>query len=218
VCVALAGCSAFSMSKPEELEGPPTVDSLPASALSERGDSYDERQLISDLNKKKDWDGLLRFAQAMQRQNPAGSDWGVIAGYALFRKSEYSKAIAVLGPVVQQNPEDIGAWNLLGETQRRAGQPGQAVRTLERASAVGRTSFVTFFFLGEAYRDSQRLDRAVAAYRETTRLAPEFAQGWFELGAATARMGDRDEAKVALGNLQKLDPALAAELSKRLTR
>src|SRR5215831_15332301 len=66
LCVALAGCQAFSMKKPEELEGPPTVDSLPASALSERGDSYDERQLISDLNKKRDWDGLLRYAQTRQ--------------------------------------------------------------------------------------------------------------------------------------------------------
>ena len=206
------------MSKPEELEGPPTVDSLPGSALSERGDSYDDRKLVSELNKKRDWDGLLRFAQGMQRQAPANNDWGVIAGYALFRKAEYPKAIAVLGPIVQNNPEDIGAWNLLGEAQRRAGQPGQATRTLERASAVGRTSFVTFFFLGEAYRDAQRLDRAIPAYREATRLAPEFAQGWFELGAASARMGQRDEAKAALGNLQKLDPALAAELNKRLTR
>jgi len=204
------------MSKPEELEGPPTVDSLPASALSERGDSYDERQLISELNKKRDWDGLLRYAQTRQRQDPAGSDWGVIAGYALFRKGEYPKATAVLIPIVQRNPEDIGAWNLLGESQRKAGQPGQATRTLERASAVGRTSFVTFFFLGEAYRDAQRLDRAVPAYREATRLAPEFAQAWFELGSASIRMGDRNQAKEAVDVLQKLDPALAEDLKKRL--
>jgi len=204
------------MKKPEELEGPPTVDSLPASALSQRGDTYDERRLISDLNKKRDWDGLLRLAQGMQRQNPASSDWGVIAAYALFRKGEYPKATAVLGPVVQSNPEDIGAWNLLGESQRRAGQPGQAARTLERASIVGRTSFVTFFFLGEAYRDGQQLDRAVAAYRESTRLAPEFAQGWFELGSASVRMGDRTQAKEAVEVLQKLDPALAEDLKKRL--
>jgi predicted Zn-dependent protease len=206
------------MSKPEELEGPPTVDSLPASALSERGDSYDERKLITELNKKKDWAGLLRFAQGKQRQDPAGSDWGVIGGYALFRQGDYQKAISVLTPIVQSNPEDIGAWNLLGEAQRRVGQPGQAVRTLERASAVGRTSFVTFFFLGEAYRDSQRLDRAVPAYREATRLAPEFAQGWFELGSASARMGDRSQATGALDTLQKLDPALAATLKERITR
>src|SRR5262249_48524767 len=135
LCIALAGCQAFSMSKPEELEGPPTADSLPASALSERGDSYDERKLISELNKKKDWAGLLRFAQGKQRQDPAGSDWGVIGAYALFRQSDYQKAVALLTPVVRSNPEDIGAWNLLGEAQRRAGQPGQATRTLERASA-----------------------------------------------------------------------------------
>ena len=218
MCGALAGCAALSMSKPEELEGPPTVDSLPASALSERGDSFDERQLISELNKKRDWDGLLRFAQAKQRQDPAGSDWGVIAGYVLFRKAEYLKAIALLGPIVQLNPEDIGAWDLLGESQRKAGQPGQAARTLEHASVVGRTSFVTFFFLGEAYRDAQRLDRAVPAYYECTRLAPAFAQGWFELGSASARMGDQSQAKVALDNLEKLDPTLAAELKRRLAR
>lgn len=203
------------MSKPEELEGPPTADSLPASALSERGDSYDERKLLSELNKKKDWDGLLRYAQARQRQDPAGSDWAVVAGYALFRKNDYPRAIALLGPVVQSNPEDIGAWNLLGESQRKAGQPGQAVRTLERASSVGRTSFVTFFFLGEAYRDSRRLDRAIPAYRETTRLAPEFAQGWFELGAACIRSGDREDVAAALGHLQKLNPDLAGELKRR---
>jgi tetratricopeptide (TPR) repeat protein len=218
VCGALAGCAAFSMSKPEELEGPPTVDSLPASALSERGDSYDERQFISELNKKRDWDGLLRFAQAKQRQDPAGSDWGVIAAYVFFRKGEYPKTVAALTPLVQRNPEDIGAWNLLGESQRRVGQPGQAARTLERAASIGRTSFVTFFFLGEAYRDAQRLDRAILAYQESTRLAPEFAQGWFELGSASARMGDQSQAKTALDTLQKLDPDLAAELKKRLAR
>jgi len=174
--------------------------------------------LISQLNKKKDWDGLLRYAQARQRQDPGGSDGTVVAAYAVFRKGEYSKAISLLGPVVQRNPEDIGAWNLLGESQRKAGQPGQAVRTLERASIVGRTSFVTFFFLGEAYRDNQRLDRAIPAYRDATRLAPEFAQAWFELGAASARMGDQGEAKTALDTLQKLDPGLAAELRKRVAR
>jgi tetratricopeptide (TPR) repeat protein len=202
------------MSRPEESEGPPTADSLPASALSERGD-YDERKLISDLNRKKDWDGLLRYAEVRQRQDPAGSDWGVVASYALFRQGAYPKAIVLLSPLVQRNPEDIGAWNLLGEAQRRAGQPGQATRTLERASAVGRTSFVTFFFLGEAYRDAQRLDRAIPAYRESTRLAPEFAQAWFELGAVSARIGNQEDVATALQVLQKLDPALAAELKKR---
>jgi tetratricopeptide (TPR) repeat protein len=207
----IAGCSSFSM------KGPPTppVDDPLAWAIYERGTTYEEREQISELNRKKDWDGLLRFALALIREDPGGSDGGVLAGYAFLRSRDYSRAVASLSQVVKQNPEDVGAWNLLGEAQRRAGQPGQAARTLEQASVVGRTSYVTFFFLGEAYRDAQRLYQAIPAYREAVRLEPEFAQGWVELGAASAKMGNREDFARALAVLSKLDKARAEELKKR---
>jgi len=195
---------------------PLPADPLLASALVGRGDSLDERERIAELDQKRDWDGLLRYAEERQRRDPEGSDWGVVAAYAWGRNGDYSKAISALSRVIQRNPEDVGAWNLLGESQRRAGQPGQAVRTLERASAIGRTSFVTFFFLGEAYRDANRLDRAMSAYREAARLEPEFARAWFELGAAYIRLGERDEVPLVLERLKKLDPVLGEELRKRL--
>jgi len=199
------------------MEPPPLpADPLLAVALVGRGDSLDERERIAALNQKRDWEGLLRYAEERQRRDPEGSDWGVVVAYAWMRRGDYPKATAALSRVIQRNPEDIGAWNLLGESQRQAGQPGQAVRTLERASAIGRTSFATFFLLGEAYRDSNRLDRAVAAYREAARLEPDFARAWFELGVAQIRLGKRDEVPEALERLEKLDPTLAVELKKRL--
>ena len=199
------------------MKGPPTppVDDPLAWALYARGSTYEEREQISNLNAKKDWDGLLRFALALTRRDPGGSDGGVLAGYAWMRLRDYPKAVASLSQVVQQNPEDVSAWNLLGESQRQSGQPGQAVRTLERASIVGRTSYVTFFFLGEAYRDARRLDQAVSAYREAVRLEPGFARGWFELGVASVRMGNQEDLAAALESLQKLDKALAEELRKQ---
>jgi len=195
---------------------PLPADPLLASALVGRGDSLDERERIAELDQKRDWDGLLRYAEERQRRDPEGSDWGVVAAYAWGRTGDYSKAISALSRVIQRNPEDVGAWNLLGESQRMAGQPGQAARTLELASAIGRTSFVTFFFLGEAYRDANRLDRAMSAYREAARLEPEFARAWFELGAAYIRLGERDEVPLVLERLKKLDPVLGEELRKRL--
>jgi tetratricopeptide (TPR) repeat protein len=195
---------------------PLPADPLLASALVGRGDSLDERERIAELDQKRDWDGLLRYAEERQRRDPEGSDWGVVAAYAWVRHGDYPKATSALARVIQRNPEDIGAWNLLGESQRRAGQPGQAIRTLERASAIGRTSFVTFFLLGEAYRDANRLDRAMSAYREAARLEPEFARAWFELGAAYVRLGERDEVPVVLERLKKLDPMLAEELKNRV--
>jgi tetratricopeptide (TPR) repeat protein len=192
------------------------MDPLWASAIVGRGDTYEERQIIAELAKKQDWSAMVQFAEAQQKSDPEGSDWGVIAGYAWLRRGEYPKAGAALARVIQRNPEDVGAWNLLGESQRRSGQPGQAIRTLERASAVGRTSYATYFFLGEAYRDSRRLDRAIIAYREAARLEPRFSQAWFELGSAFVRTGQREEASVVLERLEKLDPALGKELTKQL--
>jgi tetratricopeptide (TPR) repeat protein len=195
---------------------PLPTDPLSASAIPGRGDTYEEREIIAELSKKQDWSAMVQFAEAQQKRDPGGSDWDVLAGYGWLRRGEYPKAVAAFARVVQRNPEDIGAWNLLGEAQRRSGQPGQATRTLERASAVGRTSFATYFFLGEAYRDSRRLDRAIPAYREAARLEPGFAQAWFELGSAYVRIGQREEAGQILVPLEKLDPTLGKELKKQL--
>ncbi len=174
-----------------------------------------DRERIADLNRKRDWAGLVRYAEERQRSDPANSDWGVIAGYAWLRRGDYAQAILMLSPVTQRNPEDIGAWNLLGESQRLAKQPGRAAQTLERASTVGRSSHITFFLLGEAYRDAGRLDQAMKGYREAVRLEPEFARGWFELGAVSIRIGELEEAKAALDQLEKLDPKLAEALRGR---
>jgi tetratricopeptide (TPR) repeat protein len=195
---------------------PLPTDPLSASAIPGRGDTYEERQIIAELSKKQDWSAMVQFAEAQQKRDPGSSDWDVLAGYGWLRRGEYPKAVAAFARVVQRNPEDIGAWNLLGEAQRRSGQPGQAIRTLERASAVGRTSFATYFFLGEAYRDSRRLDRAIPAYREAARLEPGFAQALFELGSAYARIGQREEAGIVLERLEKVDPVLSKELKKQL--
>ena len=194
---------------------PLPADPLQA-ALSGRGNTYDEKEVIATLNQDRDWAGLLRFAEQQQRRDPESSDWGVVVGYARLRQRDYRTAAEVLSRVVQRNPEDIGAWNLFGESLRLAGQPGKAAQTLERASIVGRTSYATFFLLGQAYRDANRLDRAAAAYRESARLAPEFGRAWFELGSADARMGETKEAEEALEVLRKVDPTMAEQLAGQI--
>jgi Flp pilus assembly protein TadD len=181
-----------------------------------RGDSYEERAIIAELNQKREWAQLQRLAVERQRHDPDGSDWAVVDGYARLRQKDYSGATTVLSRIVQSHPEDTGAWDLLGESQRQVGQPGRAAQTLERASTVGRTSYLTFFLLGRAYRDSNRLRRAIDAYGEAVRLAPEFAPAWFELGAAQARIGESREAVQSAAVLRKLDPVLAERLDKEI--
>src|SRR5260370_17692989 len=98
-----------------------------APALVGRGDSLDERERIAELNQKRDWDGLLRYAEERQRRDPEGSDWGVIAAYAWVRRGDYPKAASALSRVIQRNPEDIGAANLLWELHALALHPRHTV-------------------------------------------------------------------------------------------
>jgi tetratricopeptide (TPR) repeat protein len=212
-CVSLSGCGGPAATL--EYENP-SVDPLPASTLAGRGHSFEQRQRVAELNRNRDWPGLVQFSEEQQRGDPEGSDWGVIAGYAWLKSRDYPKATAMLSRVTQRNPEDVGAWNLLGETQRLSGQPGRAAQTLEYASTVGRSSFITYFLLGEAYRDASRFDRAVAAYKEAIRLEPGFVRGWFELGTAQLRIGERKEAEATYDQLQKLEPRLGEELRARI--
>jgi len=213
VCVSVSGCGGLAAAPEYE---DPLVDPLPASTLVGRGNTIEQKQQIAELNRKQDWAGLLRFAERQQQGSREGSDWEVIAGYAWLRQGDYPKAAATLSRVTRRNPEDVGAWNLLGESQRRSGQPGRAAQTLEYASTIGRSSFVTFFLLGEAYRDAGRPDRAVIAYRQSVSLEPAFGRAWLELGLAQVRIGERRDAAITLEQLQKLDPALAERLKERI--
>jgi cytochrome c-type biogenesis protein CcmH/NrfG len=161
----------------------------------------------------QDWSGLTRFAEGRIRLEPTNYDWMVVAGYARLRGGDNAKATEAFLLVTQRSPEDIDAWNLLGEAQRLSVQPARAVQTLERAATIDRTSFVTYFLLGEAYRDAGRLERATAAYRESLRREPQFAPAWFGLGTVYVRTGSREELQAVKEQLQKLDPGLAEQLA-----
>jgi tetratricopeptide (TPR) repeat protein len=188
---------------------------LLATALSSRGENDATRRQIAELEKKQDWPALLKFAQQRMQLEPGQSDWGVVAGYALLRMEEYSQAAQSFTRATEASPEDIDAWNLLGETQRLMAQPDRAIRTLERATTIDRTSHVTRFLLGETYRESGMPTQAIGAYRESIRLEPQYSPAWFGLGSLYGSLGAQAEFDTVLQQLQKLSPALAAELQKK---
>lgn len=135
-------------------------------------------------------------------------------GFAQVRLGESEHAIEAFFRAVERAPEDLDAWNMLGESLRLAGRTDRAIATLERAASIDSSSPVTRFLLGEANRDAGRLDRAVTAYRDAVRLEPEFAPGWFGLGAVLIRKGQKDELPEIIARLQRLDQALGKELAR----
>lgn len=171
-------------------------------------------QRVYDLEKEKDWKGLVEYAREQAGRNPDSPDWDIIAGYGWLQLRNYAQSVAALTRATRRSPEDVDGWNLLGEAFRLSGDPQAAVRTLEHAITVGRASGPAYYLLGEAYRDYGRPDRAIRSYRESLRIDPEFAATWFGLGLAYRQTGQREELVETLDRLRALNPDLARELEK----
>ena len=209
----LAACAGLQEPDPA-LSQTPLLETSLARRATFAGADRSPGQQVFDLEKKKDWKGLVEYARAQQRDAPDSADWDLIAGYGLLQQRNYTQAVPAFSRATRRNPEDVDAWNLLGESFRLSGDPQAAVRTLEHAATVSRTSGVTYYLLGEAYRDLGRPDRAVRAYGESVRIDGSFAPTWFGLGLAYLQTGQRQDFAEALERLRALSPELGKQLEK----
>jgi len=172
------------------------------------------RKRVAELEARKDWDGLAKFAAENLAKDRNSAEWWTVAGYAHSRAGRHPLAVESYSEVVRLAPDEMLGWNLLAQSYRDAKQPARAVQTLNNALRVRSGSAETWFLLGESYSDLDRDLPAASAYREAVRLNGGFAQAWFGLGRAYARLGRGAEFDQALKSLAKLDPPLAKELSE----
>ena len=137
----------------------------------------------------------------------------LLHGYARMQEGSLAEAVAALSRASILNPEEIDAWNLLGEAQRILGRPEQAVRTLQHAISIDPSSPIVHFLLGEAYRDLGNFVLALAAYAEAVRLEPTQAPAWYGMGMVLIRTGRKEELAKVMQTLHTLDGNLAKRLA-----
>jgi tetratricopeptide (TPR) repeat protein len=172
------------------------------------------RRRIAELEARKDWDGLSKFAEANLAKDPHSANWWLVAGYAHAQAGRKPRAIDCYGEMVRLAPDDLLGWVLLSETYRDAKQPLRVVQTLNNAHLATGGSAETWFMLGETYAGLNRDLPAASAYQESVRMNPEFARAWYGLGRAYSRLNRRADFERALEALQRLSPPLAKELAE----
>jgi len=90
---------------------------------------------------------------------------------------------------------------------------------LKHALELDGTNFSAAYNLGAAYARKQMAPEALAAFRETTRIAPEYAPGHRALGELLLYQGQADESLAELRHAAALDPndaGIHAALAKAL--
>ena len=171
------------------------------------------RRRIAELEARKDWDGLAKFAEENLAKDQYSTSWWLVAGYAYSQAGRKARAIECYGEMVRLAPDDPLGWVLLAEAYRDTKQPLRVVQTLNNAHLASKGTAETWFMLGETYSELYRDLPAAAAYHEAIKINREFAPAWFGLGRASARLNRRAEYEQALEALQRLSPPLAKELA-----
>jgi tetratricopeptide (TPR) repeat protein len=167
---------------------------------------------LAEFEAKRDWDGMIAFAQKNLQVDSTSPDWWTVLGYAYSQKAQYEKAAECFAEVVRYSPDQVEGYNLLGEAYRMMGQNERAIRTLNRGLLVTRDSPVTYYLIGENFNDLGRAERAVEYYEQALRRDNRLVPAWYGMGVAYARLGRTAEFNEVVRTLRQLSPPHAERL------
>lgn len=168
---------------------------------------------LDELMTKGDWEGVARFAEDNIAKERRIADWWIVAGLAYAQMGQYQKASERFAEAVRLEPGDMENRNLLALSQRLAGDPQRALKTLNEALRVNQESADTYYLVGECFMDLKQPAKAAAAYERAVALEPQSAEALYGLGLAYAETGRTADVQMVAKQLRQVQPALAAKLA-----
>jgi predicted TPR repeat methyltransferase len=131
-------------------------------------------------------------------------------GVLRHQQGRSSEGVALIQQALQINPQDVGAWNNLGNVLLTTGDVAAATSAYECAIAASPGSEGTASAhsnLASIYCKQDRLEDSVNACRRALALAPDFADAWHRLSLALMQQGKIHEGLVANSRAVLLMPA-----------
>ncbi len=130
----------------------------------------------------------------------------------LIRQGRLSGAEAELAAVLRVRPEDANALNLLGVVRAQQGRAGEAEELFTRAIRSSQTLVGAYLNLGQLYAEARKLERALWAFGEARKLAPDRPEIAFNLGALQEQKGELEAAADSFQAALALRPDSVAAL------
>ena len=115
-----------------------------------------------------------RAIAALERARGEGTDLGLdlVLGRLYVQTKSFAKAVPLLSRVVESQPSLVDAAILLSTAQEGAGQPEQAIDTLQKVLAENAGSFRAQMRLAEIYEEDEQWNEAANALARAQTLNP----------------------------------------------
>ena len=137
-------------------------------------------------------------------------------GIALNWANEYGEAIAAFEHALELNPSDFQAHVSLGRALALAGRPDEGVTALEKGVELNPhdpRNHLYFAFLSGAHLTARRYGDAIEWARTSIRRRPDILEPHLILTAALGHLDRLPEARMALGECERIDPASVARMA-----
>lgn len=181
----LIGITTFFLDKGQNLNFALPADwigELPARAKANRqngNDLTDWKTRATDLERSKDWSGLLEHGREWTRREPANAEAWLALGGAHGNLKQSAPAITAFREAARLKPDDARAWHNLGVMYERAKDHDRAVTALREALRLRPNHVTTWYAIGSAYHAQGQRDKVQEAYEQIKRLDAAHAKKFF---------------------------------------
>ena len=130
-------------------------------------------------------------------------------GYSFSINGDDQKALELFKEAIEQDPENVMAWNGLGSCQVGLNRPAAAIESYKQAIKINPDDADMHYVLGNYYAKLGRHQEAIESYTQVIRINPDFESAYFKLGLIYAQLGRLNEGKNAFETVIRLNPNAA---------
>ena len=127
-------------------------------------------------------------------------------------QENWSAALTYFQKATEKNPDNAGAWVMVGYCYGRLGRWQEAIESYKQAIRIKPDFAEAHFGLGRAYIRLGRYEDAIESFKQAIRIEPDNADAHYEIGVAYLITGDKGSALEEYKILKTLDVDKANEL------
>lgn len=158
------------------------------------------------LEKKADWQTLLKLAQQEVKRDPANAVAWYGVGVASAHLKQYNQAVHAYREAIRNQAEYEEAWHKLGVAYASLKEYDHAIHAYRDALRIQKENAEAWYDLGNAHHELKQHAHAIHAYREALRVQPENPRAWYSLGITYDDLNLHGEAAEAYQETVRIQP------------